>query len=131
MTPTRIERTATTPEVVLLPHERVLVLRGECYPENPIPLFGHLLAALDRCLTREGFTALEVTIQLGYVNSASTKGLRKLFQRLDRAAEAGVAVQLVWEREESDDTMEELGRDLAEDLHFLQLESRTYRVRAA
>lgn len=131
MTPFRLERTATTPEIVLLPQERVLVLRGECYPENPIPLFGQVLASLDRCLAREGFTSLEVTIQLGYVNSASTKGLRKLFGRLDRAAEAGVAVQLIWEHEVSDDTMEELGRDLAEDLHFLELETRAYRVRAA
>lgn len=130
MIPFHLERTATTPEIVVHPHG-VLAVRGECYPENPLPLFGELLATLERCLAQPGLASLEVTLHLGYVNSASTKGLRKLFHRLDRAAQAGVHVDLTWEHEASDDTMEELGRDLAEDLHFLELRTRAFEVRAA
>ena len=130
MSPLRIERTANTPEIVLLP-EGTLVLRGECYPENPLPLFGQLQASLERCLAQPGLRRLDATIQLGYVNSASTKGLRRLLHRLDRALEQGLEVTLTWEHEESDDTMADLGRDLAEDLAFLEPRVRTYRVRAA
>lgn len=126
----RLERTATTPEIVLQP-QGVLVLRGECYPENPLPLFAEVQAAVERCLSRPGCRALEVTLQLGYVNSASTKLLRKLFHRLDRAVEEGQEVTLTWEHEATDETMAELGRDLAEDLHFLDLRTRAYEVRAA
>lgn len=130
MTALRLDRTATTPDVLLDP-QGLLIIRGECYPENPAVLFGQLLEALERTLSQPGLAILTVTIRLGYVNSASTKGLRKLFHRLDRAAEGGVTVELTWEHEATDDTMADLGRDLAEDLHFLQLSTRAFVVRAA
>ena len=127
----RLDRSAVTPEVVLDPELRALTLRGECYPENPIPFFGEILAALGRCLAGDTQRPFEATLQLSYVNSASTKALRKLLQRLDAAAQRGLPVRLVWEHETSDDTMAELGQDLCEGLHFLDLEVRTYELRAA
>lgn len=70
-------------------------------------------------------------IALGYVNGASTRRLRGVLRRLDGAAEGGLAVDLTWEHEATDDAMADLGRELAEDLHFLRLMTRALVVRAA
>jgi hypothetical protein len=127
----RLDRSAVTPEVVLSPELRTLTLRGECYPENPLPFFAAIFAALDKGLAQDAHQPFEVRLQLSYVNSASTKALRKLLLRLDAVAEGGVHVQVFWEHEASDDTMVELGEDLAEGLHFVDLEVRTYELRVA
>jgi hypothetical protein len=127
----RLDRSAFTPEVVLDPALRTLTLRGECYPENPAPFFTPILAALERCLVQGGPGSFEVTLQLSYVNSASTKALRRLLQRLDGAAERGLHVKVVWEHEASDETMAELGEDLGAGIHFIDLMARTYVLRVA
>ena len=38
----------------------------------------------------------------------------------------GTEVQVVWEHEEEDDTMEELGQDLVEDFGYIHLETATF-----
>jgi hypothetical protein len=69
-------RTALTPEVSLDPARGTLRIAGECYPEDPRIFFGPLLAALGDHLTRLP-ERLEATLQLSYVNSASTMWLRR------------------------------------------------------
>lgn len=131
MTALHLPRTSATPEVEFRPADRLLLIRGECYPENPLPFFGQLQAALQRALDGEAGDGLDVAIRLSYLNSASTKGFRKLLDRLDLAAQGGVPVRVAWEHEASDDTMAELGRDLVQDLHFLDFEPRPFEASAA
>ena len=125
------QRTAVTPEVVLDPAAHALSVRGECYPENPILFFGPIFAALEVHLGRAPVPAFQATFRLSYVNSASTKALRRLLTRLERLGQAGTKVEVVWEHERDDDGALELGRDLADDLHHLDLVERPFDLLAA
>jgi hypothetical protein len=125
-----LDRTPVTPEVHFSPERHVLSVRGECYPENPIPFFGQVLATLQLHLASRP-AKLDATFQLQYVNSASTKAFRKLLVKLNEAGERGTQVHVAWEHEAGDETMAELGRDLADDLHFITFEERPFELAAA
>ena len=125
MTSLSMERTAVTPEVRLDPGRAALLISGECYPESPIPFFGQLFAAVQPHLAGRP-VRLDVTLRLSYVNSASTKGFRRLLLRLDEAAGMGTRVTVTWEYEVGDETIAELGNDLAEGLHQLDFEPSTF-----
>lgn len=122
--------TPITPEVTLQPEQHHLTLRGECYPENPVPFFGTVLAELEVHLQRDVPAKLDVTFGLTYVNSASTKALRRLFVRLDRLAQTGTEVLVEWEHEADDELTVELGRDLASNLHHIDFEEIALEARA-
>ena len=124
-----LERTAVTPEVRFDPAGHTLAVVGECYPENPIPFFGQLFAALQVHLSTQP-AQLDVTLRLSYVNSASTKAVRKLLLKLDEAAGRGTHVSVCWEHEVGDETIAELGEDLAEGLHQLDFEQRAFDLAA-
>ncbi|MDF1484857.1 DUF1987 domain-containing protein [Ramlibacter sp. H39-3-26] len=122
----RAERTTVTPEVLFAPTERRLVMQGECYPENPLPFFNPILAALRQYFEVQKPSSFAAEMRLQYVNSASTMGLRSLFALLDEAGEQGADVRVLWAYDAEDDAIEELGIDLVEDFHNLQLERQPY-----
>jgi hypothetical protein len=117
----RLEPTANTPDVVLQPADGTLHVEGDCYPENPALWFGPIFIAIA-AFTATRPTSLRAVFRLRYVNSASTKALRRLFVLLDRAGQAGVEVAIRWEHDVEDDVAQELGELLAEDLHFIDVD---------
>ena len=117
----QLAATPVTPEVSFRPEEGFLALTGECYPENPAPFFGPILGALEGHFRRTSQRDFEARFRLRYVNSASTKALRRLFGLLNAMAEHGVSVTIAWEYDPDDDAAAELGEDLAAGLgrlHF-------------
>lgn len=120
------ERTSVTPEVVFSPAEQLLRIEGECYPENPLPFFNPLLAMLGKYFEASQPARFVAEVKLQYINSASTMGLRSLFELLDQAGQKGTDIRVVWAFDEEDDAIEELGADLVEDFANLVLERQPY-----
>ena len=117
----RLAATAVTPEIEFRPLERRLAIEGECYPENPLPFFDPVFSSLRRYFANEKPVDFEVRLRLNYVNSASTKAFRNLFTMLNEVGEGGANVAVNWEFDPDDDALEELGADLAADLHYLDV----------
>lgn len=120
------ERTSVTPEVVFSPAEQLLRIEGECYPENPLPFFNPLLAMLGQYFEASQPARFVAEVKLQYINSASTMGLRSLFELLDHAGSKGSDIRVLWAFDEEDDAIEELGADLVEDFANLVLERQPY-----
>lgn len=115
-------RTSVTPEVILSPSENLLVISGECYPENPLPFFTPITNALRQYLESQKPSAFTAEMKLQYVNSASTKGLRGIIAVLNDAGASGTSINVKWVHDPDDDAIEELGADLVEDFTFVSLE---------
>jgi len=122
MSPISSPRTSLTPEVVFDPELCRLRVLGECYPEDPTVFFLPLIGAL-RAVEPEARSSakLEAVFRLSYVNSASTVWFRRIVSLLDQLAERGVTVRLTWEYDADDDASRELGQDLTEGLHHLEV----------
>jgi hypothetical protein len=103
-----------------------LSLRGESYPENASVFFAPIMAALDAYLTPLDHVRITMDVQLAYFNSASTKAILAIFERLNAAAVAGNYVTVHWHSDPDDDTIMEFGQEIAEDnpaldVHLLAL----------
>lgn len=120
------ERTAVTPEICFLPAEHRLLVAGECYPENPLPFFSPILSTLKHYFELHKPPHFEARMQLQYINSASTMGLRSLFSLFNEAGERGTDIRVLWAYDAEDDAIEELGADLVEDFHNVQLERQPF-----
>ena len=122
----KTERTSVTPEIIFLPAEHRLAVQGECYPENPLPFFNPILAALKAYFETQKPSQFEAEMRLQYINSASTMGLRSLFALFNEAGQRGTDVRVVWAYDAEDDAIEELGTDLVEDFHNVLLEHQPF-----
>ena len=109
----QLAATTVTPQVTFDPDRGLLVMSGECYPENPTPFFAPIFAALEGHFRQTTLREFEARLRLSYVNSASTKALRRLFGLLHAMAEHGVIVSVAWQHDPDDDAVAELGEDLA------------------
>ena len=89
-----IERSNVTPEILFIPASQRMEIAGECYPENPLPFFQPLLHTLQQYFEQQRPTRFEAHMQLQYINSASTMGLRALFGLLDRAGHQGTDIRI-------------------------------------
>ena len=113
MRPLQVSATTVTPHVTFEPDRGLLVMTGECYPENPTPFFAPIFGAIEGHFRRTTLREFEARFRLSYVNSASTKALRRLFGLLHAMTDHGVLVSIAWEHDPDDDTAVELGEDLA------------------
>jgi len=116
-----LTRTHVTPYTLLDIERCELVIDGECYPENPSAFFGPLMSALQAFHAEVKPGHFHVQISLQYLNSSSTKGLRKIMVLLNDWAKGGVEVHVTWNFVEGDDVIEDLGGDLTDDLTSLRI----------
>ena len=114
-----LEKTKRTPSVEL--SEKMLVVKGECYPENIAefsePIMENVQAVLDKA------QVFDVIFELIYFNSSSAKFLFDFFEYLEESAESGREILIQWCYRREDDTMLEAGEDFQEDV-----ESCTYEL---
>jgi hypothetical protein len=101
------EALKNTPSIVYFPEINKLELAGRSIPENPEMVFHRL----DNWLTVhfEKNAGLEVSIQLEYINSGSSKYLYEILKRLTGFSRTGKKVKIIWLYEEDDEGMLELG----------------------
>lgn len=115
-----IEPGRFTPEIRFNSASGTLEIKGESYPENTSEFFKPVFEWLDEYLKDDASNKTEVTIELYYFNSSSSKILMNFFERLDGAAESGKTIVVHWVYEEDDEDSLEFGEEFAEDLDHLQ-----------
>lgn len=116
--------TPSTPEVYLSPTRGLLTLRGESYPENVLTFYGPLLERLRAALESGQLDHFQVELHISYYNSATANVLHRILQILDKAAEEGCLIRLLWHYDEEDDMARELGQNLKEDFPSLLFQER-------
>lgn len=101
--------TAKTPEVEFRADGRLL-LKGCSIPENAPEFYSPLLSWLED-YGRVARPVTELTVQLSYFNSSSSKALLQLIEQLSEIQTADHRVQVLWLYEEGDDDNREAGED--------------------
>jgi hypothetical protein len=101
------EELKNCPGIVYYPDENKLELTGRSIPENPELIFKRLEEWIT--LHFEKNNALDVNIQLEYINSGSSKYLYEILKRLTGYGRSGKKVVIKWLYEEDDEAMLELG----------------------
>jgi hypothetical protein len=101
------EELKNCPGIVYYPETNQLDLVGRSIPENPELIFRRL----DEWITLhfEKNKELNISIQLEYINSGSSKYLYEILKRLTGFGRSGNEVRMKWRYEEDDEAMLELG----------------------
>jgi hypothetical protein len=101
------EELKNCPGIVYYPDGNKLELTGRSIPENPELIFRRL----DEWITLhfDKNKGLNVSIQLEYINSGSSKYLYEILKRLTSFIRSGSKVSMKWLHEEDDEAMLELG----------------------
>jgi len=110
-----VPATSLTPEVRLDAAQGLLSMRGESYPEHVLSFYAPILEKIGAVLEAGKLTLLRVEMHITYYNSASAKAFHRIFHMLNKAAERGCAIQLLWHFDEEDDMARDLGHDIRED----------------
>src|ERR1700686_2517128 len=110
-----VPATDLTPEVRMIPSQGLLTMRGESYPEHDRSFYAPILEKISAVLDAGKLSLLRVEMHITYYNSASAKAFHRIFKMLNKAAEQGCAIQLLWQFDEEDDMARDLGRDIRED----------------
>jgi hypothetical protein len=101
------EELKNCPGITYYPDNDMLEMIGRSIPENPELIFRRL----DEWITVhfEKNSGLNVSIQLEYINSGSSKYLYEILKRLTGFIKSGKKVEIKWLYEEDDEAMLELG----------------------
>jgi hypothetical protein len=113
--------TPCTPAVLLSPLRGLLTMQGESYPENVLSFYAPILEQLRAVLEEQKLPLLRVEMHITYYNSASAKAFHRIFQLLNKAAEKGCAIKLLWHYDEEDDMARDLGQNLREDFQAIEV----------
>jgi len=101
------EELRNCPGIVYYPDTNKLELVGRSIPENPELIFRRMEDWLTQHFEKN--TGLEISIQLEYINSGSSKYLFEILKRLTGYGRTGKLVKIQWLYEEDDEGMLELG----------------------
>jgi hypothetical protein len=101
------EEVKNCPLIVFYPEIRMLKVTGRSIPENPEPVYSNLARWIAGHLEKNG--SLDITIQLEYINSGSSRHLYDLLRRMESYVKRGKRVSIKWRYEEDDEAILDLG----------------------
>lgn len=101
------EELKNCPGITYYPDSDKLELVGRSIPENPELIFRRLDEWITVHFDRNN--TLNVSIQLEYINSGSSKYLYEILKRLTGFIKSGKKIEIKWLYEEDDEAMLELG----------------------
>jgi hypothetical protein len=107
-----IKKTLSTPEISFNKDKAYLKIHGRSYSETPEIFYG-----LVKDLITPTLVPLTITIELEYVNTASSKCLLNLLRELKDHQDIN---KVIWISEEDDEDMADLGENMEclTNLHF-------------
>ena len=105
-----IEGSPKTPTILFETEKGTLVIKGRSIPENSIEFYKPLVDALEKYSAQPQPTT-NVTIQLEYFNTSSSKCILDVFKKLEAINKAGSSVTINWHYEVDDEDMLEAGED--------------------
>ncbi len=113
-----IAATESTPEIILDFNQNEFLIKGESYPENVTKCYGEVFDTLKQHLNSLSQSSFTATFELIYFNSSSVKVIMNLFDILDECACNGNEINIIWNYQEEDETIEEFGEEFGEDLEY-------------
>lgn len=106
-----LEQSPKTPFVNFDPASGNFEIRGKSIPENSIQFYQPIYAWLDNYVQNPA-PKTNLTIQLDYFNTSSSKCIVDLFKKLELISKNGKAeVSISWLHDENDEDMQEAGED--------------------
>jgi hypothetical protein len=120
----QIDRTETSPQVVLDLDQGVMEIVGRSLPPNSEQFYSRVHRWLAEYL-REPRHETTVNMRLDYLDTSSSKHLYNIFRQLNTVQEDGRRVQVNWHYEAGDEEMAETGKDYQS---FFNLEFRFIEV---
>ena len=101
----------------------VMEIVGESYPENVTDFYGPVLSAVEKYLSTSKDKSFSCTFELLYFNSSSAKVLMRIFDMFEEYSNShGHNIKVIWQVDEEDDNMRELGEEFAEDIENIKFE---------
>jgi hypothetical protein len=113
-----IEPTASSPEVMLDPDQKMFTLSGESRPPDVAAFYGEIIAWFDEYSSYLLSTAQEVeplvfNLDFVYFNSASAKYILDLCKMIASARAKGAEIIINWHYESDDTDMLEAGKEIS------------------
>lgn len=104
-----VEKSVDTPYIKL--EEGLIRMEGKLMPENIILFFKPVEEWIDNYLKKPA-NYTKIDLNLSYLNSCSTKRLCDMLRLFNKQYLKGYDMKVVWNYEEGDDTVQEIGDDL-------------------
>ena len=116
----KIEGTKDTPAIIFSQEKKQLTMSGYSYPENPVEFYRPVIELIDNFLANiDEEKIFNITLQLSYFNSSSSKILIDIFDKLERIAMDGYTMNVNWMYRTGDESIEEYGSDFKEGLEYV------------
>jgi hypothetical protein len=109
-----IKASQSTPAIRWNGDSRVLSISGESYPENSFAFYAPVFEWLTREL-EEG-PGLELSVNVSYMNSSSTKCMLDIIDLLCEAADKGSVVRITWFYDSGNERALDLAEEFREDV---------------
>jgi len=113
-----IEKTSSTPYVLLDAEKGYMKLEGRCYHENIVTFFKEINEWIDDYL-KSDFGNFTFDNAISYFNSSTTKILLTMLLKMDKHVSDDNKITVNWISAKDNDIMLEFGEDLAEELENL------------
>jgi len=110
-----IEKTKSSPKVVLNAITGECEISGSSYPENASEFYLPIFAWIDKYqleITKE----ITMNFHLDYLNSSSIKFISEIVDKLNKYSKVGIDVEINWEYSDIDDDIKELGEEFKEEV---------------
>lgn len=101
------DRPIFTPEIILDASTGQCSIKGESYLEEPFQLYDSILDWMTHFLSSEGQTA-ELTLELTYINSTSSRAILDLFRGLSALKKEGKSIKANWRYPKGEDGFNEV-----------------------
>lgn len=109
-----IEKTKSSPKVVMNAITGEWEISGSSYPENASEFYLPVFAWIDKFLM-EVTKEVTMNFNLDYLNSSSIKFISEIVDKLNKYCNAGINVEINWKYNEIDDDIKELGEEFKEE----------------
>ena len=106
----RISKSDRTPSIYFNPQEGILEMAGRSIPENAISFYKPLFDWLDTYVQNPQ-EETQVSFNLEYFNTSSSKCILDILRKLERLAEEKHKAVVKWFYDSEDEDMEESGND--------------------
>ncbi len=105
-----IEAKGDTPKVILDKGNNKFEIAGKSLPENVSNFYEPILSWLDEYANNPNESS-EFVFKMEYFNTASSKMILQILERIKNIKDKGKAVKVLWYYPEDDEDMEEAGDD--------------------
>lgn len=114
-----IDKTYSTPMIKFDSDTGKLMISGESFPENASRFYTPVLQWIRDYIGELDSQEVEVTFEISYFNSSTSKVFLNIFGLLEEAAEEGRNIAVNWRCSKENESAIECGEEFKEDLEKL------------